>query len=970
MTLLAGVIIALGLHAELSFDGNKKYCIVCETWKNGSLALGRFHDSPAYVYYDNSGINTADNWWYIRQDGAGYTIANAQSGEFLTYRDERVDGVIKGLGLSTEVTGDECRWTFSESDGTYSIVNVGDNNQWINVRTDGTNLVGTYASHGSWSANEHFRFYDENGNEVGGNDGNGGGNGGETPDKPSGTWGVTPQGEYWENTGLAQPVVFTTNDNDPVLYSIKNTKSNQWISIQYTYLYQNYDEGVKFYFKQSSSGISVHLEGGYFVATYFPSTYIPLCLESGYPNTTNGYWEMGYSNVSPGYYLKKKSHAYDDLEGYDYWNNYNNNHIGLWKELDPGCSFVFYSSDVRHLEHLAQNGIQIEPVTPQGSIMAFVDSIRINHKDVTYDLDTRNFLCSVPPYLRGGNDFTTNISWKSKNGGNYALTIDDIAPDTETGAITIPAVSGTKDYRLIVKDEAGEEVGSATLNFTFLPIVEINVPDCNGSYYTTGSIRVTDPDYAIYDSTFIAAYKYRGATAQGYAKKSYAVKLRDADGNSVDREFFGLRNDNNWILDAMAVDKACMRNRVSTDLWNDFSVDPYYKKWEKKARTGTRGRFVEVFLNGRYHGLYCMTEKMDRKQLKLKKLVTATAANADTIHGTLFKSSDWTYETFMGHESDSKYFPKTAPNAYDNNNYSENWSGYEVKYPDYESEPIDWGPLWNAINFVATSSDTEFDSKVSKYFDRPAVDDYYLLIELILATDNHGKNAFFFNYDLQDKKIKDKMGIAPWDLDGTWGRRWDGSKNITYADQDYNAFIWAHEHGMGTLFERLGKSTYLNWNLQLAERYAELRATWFDRESLKKRFTDYAELFSESGADLREINLWTGLHTNIQSDVEYICNWIDTRIQFLDEQYGYVEPEPKPEPGPDGIINVSDAANYITARGGKGVIFIRTNRPTEISVYNASGRLVKKEKVETGVTLLDGLVPGVYVVAKKKVIVE
>ncbi|MBQ5370291.1 MAG: CotH kinase family protein, partial [Bacteroidaceae bacterium] len=143
-----------------------------------------------------------------------------------------------------------------------------------------------------------------------------------------------------------------------------------------------------------------------------------------------------------------------------------------------------------------------------------------------------------------------------------------------------------------------------------MPIVEVTYNYCNGTYYNSGTIRVTDPNTAGYDSTYIAAYKYRGATAQNYDKKSYAIKLRDEKGESVDREFFGLRDDNNWILDAMAIDKACMRNRVSTDLWNDFATYPYHRRegWEKKARQGTRGEFVEVFLNGTYHGLYCMTE--------------------------------------------------------------------------------------------------------------------------------------------------------------------------------------------------------------------------------------------------------------------------------------------------------------------------------------------------------------------------
>lgn len=414
----------------------------------------------------------------------------------------------------------------------------------------------------------------------------------------------------------------------------------------------------------------------------------------------------------------------------------------------------------------------------------------------------------------------------------------------------------------------------------------------------------------------------------------------------------------------MAVDKSCMRNRVSTDLWNDFATKPYHRRegWEPKARTGTRGRFVEVFLNGTYHGLYCMTEKMDRKQLKLKKYVAATETEPAVIHGSLYKSSQWNYEVLMGHEIDSEYFPKRAPASYNNNLRQETWREYEVKYPDYEEEKIDWGPLWNAINFVATSSDVEFDNKFDNYFDRPVINDYYLFIELMLATDNHGKNMFFFNYDQQGEKHAEKIGITPWDLDGTWGRRWDGSRSYTQAEQDYTTFLWAYEHGTHTIFHRLAKSTYRIWRNTLMERYAQLRQTYFDEDQLIERFTDYARLFAESHADQREQNKWSSLHNDIEGDVDYITDWIRTRLAYLDNQYEYTKPEI-----PDGIVSIENS--HLGISGGKGSIAINATYPTTLHIYNAGGVLVRTVNVKDNFTVVEGFTPGVYIIAGKKVIV-
>lgn len=607
--------------------------------------------------------------------------------------------------------------------------------------------------------------------------------------------------------------------------------------------------------------------------------------------------------------------------------------------------------------------------TDKGTLSAYADSIRLGGKDIIYDSKDQIYYAAIPQAARGGADLVTTLEMRtSKTDGTYTIALDgNITPD-ENDSITIASVTCEQPYTIsILKD--GTEVASSSLQLTFLPIVEVNVSSCNGSYYNTGTIRVTNPEIAGYDSTFIAAYKYRGASAQNYSKKSYAIKLRDAEGNSVDREFFELRNDNNWILDAMAVDEACMRNRVSTDLWNDFATKPYHRRagYEKKAKAGTRGRFVEVFLNGQYHGLYCMTEKLDRKQLRLKKLVEGDYPNItsdDTVRGTLYKSTQWNYEVLMGHESDYKYFPKTAPTSYDNNSGSETWCYYEIKYPDYEEEKIDWGPLWNAVNFVCTSSDTEFDDGIGTWFDYPVLTDYYLFIELMLATDNHGKNMFFFNYDQLDSKYSKMIGIAPWDLDGTWGRRWDGSSDYTGASQDFNTFLWNYEHGQLTLFYRLLNSTYWNWNNTLKTRYAELRADEFGEEALIKRFTDYADLFSESKADTREQTLWSSYHKDIAGDVDYIKEWIHDRLTYLDNQYGFDA----------SVLSIDDATAttpYVDAAGGEGCIILHaTSAGTTANVYTVDGRLVRSVSLDNPITRVDGLSAGVYVVAGKKVLVK
>ena len=612
-----------------------------------------------------------------------------------------------------------------------------------------------------------------------------------------------------------------------------------------------------------------------------------------------------------------------------------------------------------------------EEVRPTDGLWAFADSLRVGGKDLPYDAYNREFFLPLPDTVRESGRLATMVEAKwAGDAEGLSLRICGQVVGND-GRVCLKNIDCEMPATIDVLRNGEEIVASAPLNMTFLPVVEVSAKKCNTDSYVMGRLRVTDPNEDGYDAVMNAGFRYRGASSTMYPKKSFAVKLYDAEGNSLDHEFFGLRNDNNWILDAMYIDGACMRNRVSTDLWNDFATLPYHRRngWEKKAKTGTRGRFVEVFLNGRYHGLYCMTEKMDRKQLRLKKSVDAkpatetTEAVGDTIHGSLYKSSQWSYEVFMGHDLGSTSYPGHSPRGYNNNLKQETWASYEIKYPDWEKQKIDWGPLWNAVNFVATTDDYVFDEEVKNYFDYPVVRDYFLFIELMLATDNHGKNMFFFNYDQKAQKCAQMIGITPWDLDGTWGIRWDGSKSYTKAAQNFTQFITQYEHGTHTLFYRLFHSSKWNWFNDLKARYAELRTKQFSEESLTNRFLDYGDLFRESGADVREQNRWNGYHTDILGDVDYIKQWIADRLEFLDKQYNY-------SPVVDGIQTPTTNEAFFTATGGSRCIVIETNKTCNVKIYSLGGQLVRTVSLDQPITKVEGLNAGVYIVGKQKVVVR
>lgn len=516
-----------------------------------------------------------------------------------------------------------------------------------------------------------------------------------------------------------------------------------------------------------------------------------------------------------------------------------------------------------------------------GAFKTLLTSITFSYKVPVVDTSKKEFYLTIPENQIGTNVPVT-VSFVLKDVANE-IYINNTLVNNGTD-YTFENVQPGKTYSIEIKN--GSTVvtgGSGTIIFSTLPLVQLYSDATILYVYSLGRIVVTDPDMPLASQVYLSGLRYRGATAATKLKKSYAIKLKNpVDGtSSMDASFLGFRSDNNWILDAMYIDPARMRNRVSTDLWHDFSTPPYFKPLEPSARNGTRGSFVEVFLNDSYNGLYCMTEKVDRKQLNIKKFKTDLTTKAVTQRGGMYKASSWSVGTLLGN---GNYGIKngvfaTLP-AF--NNKSETWSAFEVKYPDFgDGEPIEWKPLYDAIYVPSSySTNDNFVAKVADYFDMPVFIDYYLFIELLLASDNQGKNTYLSVYD---QSVSPKITITPWDLDGTWGRRWEGSSGLTQANQSFITFIRDHEVMENNLNIRLRDLNVDGYNDKLKNRYFELRGTFFTHEKLMARFKNYLDKFKISGANTREMARW-GIG-NLDTEYTFLSNWVLARLAYLDTQY-------------------------------------------------------------------------------------
>jgi len=535
--------------------------------------------------------------------------------------------------------------------------------------------------------------------------------------------------------------------------------------------------------------------------------------------------------------------------------------------------FVFYDADGNPVIDDGKIPLTLPKANQTlGAFSTHMSNFTINGKKPAVDTSKKEFYFTVSESQMSTSqnvkvNFTfTNSAYKLYINSYLVANGEDFRYYMGTDKISVEIKNGTTI------------IASGWLIVTCLPIVQLYTDEAVGSVYSLGRIAVTEPGDAPTE-ILLSNLKLRGDYASRVVKKAYAVKLKDVDGeSSLNKSYFGLRSDNNWILDAMFIDPARMRNRVSTDLWLDFSKPTYYAANEPKMINGTRGKFVEVFLNDSYNGLYCMTEKIDRKQLNLRKLKYSPDSTVITQRGALYKASSWSIGTQLGNPI--TWGTNILPD-YDNN--SETWTAFDVKYPDLgDGEPIDWKACYDAAKVPHWQIPADqFIPNITTYFDLPVFIDYYLFLDLMLASDNHGKNYYLSVYD---QTISPMTSLTPWDLDGVWGRRWDGTYTRTFAAQSFETFIVNNEPRQNNLYLRMMADNILGFNDSLKARYRELRGTYFSYNSLMSRFYKYNDLFKLSGSAAREKTRWA-LSTEINTEMTFLSNWITARLNYLDKQY-------------------------------------------------------------------------------------
>ena len=503
--------------------------------------------------------------------------------------------------------------------------------------------------------------------------------------------------------------------------------------------------------------------------------------------------------------------------------------------------------------------------------------------------DTLNhvWLCSIPQSLFG-TDYDTQIYYGEEF---RELAIED-TPVKTGSSFVFEGIEGGKLYTVTAL--LGDSLITGSITFTWLPIVELN--GSFGNTYKYGTVTVSEPDSA-FAEPMQARVKWRGQATNIYGKhkRNYRIKFIAEDSTKMNRRFFGLRNDNNWILDAGQMDFLRVRNRVSTDLWLDMARKPWYADSIANVRNGSRGKMVEVFLNSTYVGIYNMCEPIDRKQLKLERY-EQLSSNKYEIRGQLWTANRWTYTVTM-----SGPVKRTLG--------SDTWDGFELKYPDKdEINAVKWTALENAVWFAnrADANITLRTDSMAYYFDLPVMQDYYIFIVALQALDNESKNIY---YACQNTLENPRLTMIPWDLDICLGQNYSPAVNYPDMVKPERGLDWISHLPMADMMD------VQEYRDQVIDRYLELRQTKLNTDSLVNRYRAAIDELENCGAAEREENRWSKdmdlsrKVLDLSAEMDYVEDWIRRRMEYLDTHVFTHNPVPefiKGDVNGDGEVNIAD----------------------------------------------------------------
>jgi len=444
--------------------------------------------------------------------------------------------------------------------------------------------------------------------------------------------------------------------------------------------------------------------------------------------------------------------------------------------------------------------------------------------------------------------------------------------------------------------------------------------------------------------------EFRGSSSQAlFPKKSFGIETWDADGNDIHVSLLGYPEEEDWVLHGPYSDKTMMRNKLTFDLYS-FT-----------GRYSSRTRYVEVVLNGQYHGVYMLMEKVKRDEgrVDIANLREEDNSGDELTGGYILK-----LDKFDGSGGDG-FASEYRPLGYQNNE-QQIFFQYDTPAED-EITATQKGYIQTFMkSFERTLASSGYRDPVSgyyKYVDLGSFVDFFLINEMNRNVDGYRLSTFMY----KDKDSNGgKLNLGPiWDFNLAFGNAdyCDGGDTDGWAYQFNNVCpadywlipLWWDKLLDDPAFRRQAKA-----------RWFTLRADVWSDDAIMEMIDGYAEQLD--GPRQRNFQRWPVIGTYVwpnnfvgatyETEVGYLKNWITARVAWLDTEFGSFE-------GPVDVTGVAEKqlTTIVYPNPFEGTVYFKITdhlKIRSIKIYNVTGQFISEinpPKPQTETLFWDGKTP-------------
>lgn len=388
-------------------------------------------------------------------------------------------------------------------------------------------------------------------------------------------------------------------------------------------------------------------------------------------------------------------------------------------------------------------------------------------------------------------------------------------------------------------------------NVPYLPIVYVTTPTEQSSItketWVSGTIEIDGGGRFDDLPQVTVGVKGRGNSTWYWEKKPYALKF------DKKQPVLGMPKHKRWCLIANYMDRTHLRNRVA-----------YHLGANSRLAYTTRNEYAELYFNGRYQGLYLLTEQI---KVDENRVAVAEPTDGNDTAGYLIEM-DTNYDEDVRFRSATTNIP------------------VNLKFPDAEdisAAQLDY--IRQYVNrtdeAVAAAAQGKTGTDPFELLDREAMIDFWLVFEIMANHEILHPKSIYFHKDRNGKLTAGPV----WDFDYATLTPRTQTQWINYGlSYQYNEFAW---------YEKTWWNQLLTADATLR---ADVRKRWQEWYPFLQSVPQFMEREAEAiaGAEARNLQVWPRINGTgnpngdeslpFRDAVKQLEQTYTTRIQWMNDR--------------------------------------------------------------------------------------